>query len=85
MTVSAWLAFGFTFSEVAGFTCEVQQQGEPWGTDAVTADDFQRSFNSETIGAQSASGGVAGAGGISVSGSLDVAKRANRPTAALPT
>jgi hypothetical protein len=31
--LSAWFAFGHTFSEVAGYTVEVQQQQELWRTD----------------------------------------------------
>ena len=32
--LSAWFAFGYTFSEVAGYTIEVQQQQDLWRTDA---------------------------------------------------
>ena len=38
--LSAWFAFGYTFSEVAGYTIEVQQQQDLWRTDALPTAGF---------------------------------------------
>jgi len=39
--LSAWFAFGFTFSDVARYTIEVDQNGRLWRTDAPPSDDFR--------------------------------------------
>lgn len=38
--LSAWFAFGNTFGDVAGYTIEVEQQGQFWQTNANPSDDF---------------------------------------------
>lgn len=43
--LSAWFAFGNTFGEVAGYTIEVEQQGQFWQTDALPSDDFKLQSN----------------------------------------
>jgi hypothetical protein len=78
--LSAWLAFGFTFSEVAGYVIEVEQQGQHWRTDVPACEDFplivsstDGSLNGEAI----AGLGTTVACGISVTGSLDEDVRAH--------
>jgi hypothetical protein len=72
--LSAWFAFGFTFSEVARYTIEVDQFGAHWRTDAKRSLDFPLMI---TSAAGSADGekidgeGTTVAVGISVTGSLD--------------
>jgi hypothetical protein len=39
--LSPWFAFGHTFSEVARYTIEVDQQGQLWRTDACASEDFK--------------------------------------------
>ncbi len=39
--LSAWFTFGFTFSDVARYTIEVDQNSELWRTDAAPSDDFR--------------------------------------------
>lgn len=39
--LSAWFAFGFSFSEVARYTIEVDQIGNFWRTDAAPSPEFQ--------------------------------------------
>lgn len=39
--LSAWFALGFTFSEVARYTIEVDQNNKLWRTDATPSDDFR--------------------------------------------
>ncbi len=69
--LSAWLAFGHTFSEVAGYTIEVQQQQELWRTDAQPTGGFRAISVNGAEGEVITPGGPAVACGISVTGSLD--------------
>lgn len=39
--LSPWFAFGYTFSEVAGYAIEVNQQDKLWRTDEVPDDNFK--------------------------------------------
>ncbi len=78
--LSAWFAFGFTFSEVARYTIEVDQGGSRWRTDATGSTDFPLTVTSaggspqgETMDGE----GETVAVGISVTGSLDADVRAN--------
>jgi hypothetical protein len=48
--LSAWFAFGFVFSEVSGYTIEVQQQEAHWRTDVDPSIDFQLLSAEEVIG-----------------------------------
>lgn len=77
--LSAWFAFGYTFSEVARYTIEVDQQGNHWRTDAVKNKDFGLTLtnngaspNGEVLDGE----GTTAAVGISVTGSLDEDVRA---------
>lgn len=65
--LSAWFAFGHTFSDVARYTIEVDQQGSRWRTDASPSSLSVREHSREEI-----AGGAATvvAVGISVTGSL---------------
>jgi len=38
--LSAWLAFGYVFAEVANYTLDVEQKGDFWRTDAPISPDF---------------------------------------------
>jgi len=72
--LSAWFAFGFTFSEVARYTIEVDQNGRLWRTDAHASPDFGLIFtndNGSLEGEILDSEGSTVAVGISVTGSLD--------------
>lgn len=72
--LSAWLAFGFTFSDVARYTIEVDQQGQLWRTDARPNPDFRLIFTSDDgshDGEILDGEGPTVAVGISVTGSLD--------------
>ncbi len=72
--LSAWFAFGFTFSEVARYTIEVDQRGQLWRTDAKPSPDFRLMITSETgslDGERLDGEGATVAVGISVTGSLD--------------
>jgi hypothetical protein len=69
--LSAWFAFGYTFSEVAGFTIEVQQQDEHWRTDAPPSPTFSVVSVNGPDGEAFAGGSTTVACGISVTGSLD--------------
>ena len=42
--LSVWFAYGFTFSDVARYTIEVDQQGQLWRTDAHANPDFRLVF-----------------------------------------
>jgi hypothetical protein len=42
--LSAWFAFGFTFSDVARYTIEVDQNGQLWRTDAHASPNFDLIF-----------------------------------------
>ncbi|HEU4325354.1 MAG TPA: SAVED domain-containing protein [Roseiflexaceae bacterium] len=77
--LSAWFAFGFTFSEVARYTIEVDQQGNKWRTDAPNNRDFRlviTSNGSLPEGEILEGEGCTVAVGISVTGSLDTDVRA---------
>jgi SMODS-associated and fused to various effectors sensor domain len=87
--LSAWFAFGFTFSEVAGYTLEVQQQDQHWRTDAPPSADFRILTTSGVAGEQIIGQGATVACGISVTGLLDddvrkhIATPGGQPIAAL--
>ena len=68
--LSAWTAFGFVFSQVNGYTLEVDQNGQAWNSDAVPAADF-RIFAVNTDEEALSDHGDTVAVGVSVSGSLD--------------
>jgi SMODS-associated and fused to various effectors sensor domain len=80
--LSAWIALGHTFSEVAGFMIEVVQQDKVWRTDANPSDDFKMlvSSNNGVEGEALTGSGSTVACGISVSGSLDQDVRAHLAT-----
>ena len=71
--LSAWFAFGFTFSEVARYTIEVDQNGRLWRTDAKANEDFavvandSKSSDGEMIDGEGKTVGL----GISITGSLE--------------
>ncbi|HEX6290111.1 MAG TPA: SAVED domain-containing protein [Herpetosiphonaceae bacterium] len=72
--LSAWFAFGFTFSDVARYTIEVEQQGKLWRTDAdksanlrLTITSGDGAISGEVVDGEGATVAV----GISVAGSLD--------------
>ncbi|MEK6281731.1 MAG: SAVED domain-containing protein [Acidobacteriota bacterium] len=71
--LSAWFAFGFTFSEVARYVLEVDQNARLWRTDAPTNQDFRVlvSEGGSTEGELIDGDGETVAVGISVSGTLD--------------
>jgi hypothetical protein len=72
--LSAWFAFGFTFSDVARYTIEVDQHGQLWRTDAHPNPDFRLIFtgnNSSPDGEILDGEGSTVAVGISVTGSLE--------------
>lgn len=69
--LSAWLAFGFTFSEVNRYTIEVDQQGEHWRTDATPSPDFSVASTVGSDGEILDGEGSTVAVGISVSGQID--------------
>jgi hypothetical protein len=78
--LSAWFAFGFTFSEVAGYVIEVEQQNQHWRTDFSPSGDFQLAVSGKDGSADGEviSGvGTTVACGISVTGSLDDDVRAH--------
>jgi hypothetical protein len=66
--LSAWFAFGHTFSEVARYTLEVDQQGRLWRTDEAPSD-----FAIVEHGREDVAGGDpdAVAVGISITGALE--------------
>ncbi len=68
--LSAWFAFGHVFCEVAGYTIEVDQQGQFWQTDATPSADFTLSSNGPDGEAIDADGETV-AVGVSVSGDLE--------------
>jgi hypothetical protein len=43
--LSAWFAFGHVFCDVAGYTIEMDQQGQLWQTDAPPSTDFMLTSN----------------------------------------
>ena len=68
--LSPWFSFGYTFSEVAGYIIEVNQQNELWRTDAKPASDFElvgNNANGESISSNVKTVAV----GISITGSLE--------------
>jgi hypothetical protein len=71
--LSAWLAFGHTFSEVNRYTIEIDQQGKLWRSDAPVSPNLrlistsQGGFGGELVDGD----GHTVAVGISVAGSLD--------------
>jgi SMODS-associated and fused to various effectors sensor domain len=69
--LSAWFALGYTFSEVAGYTIEVQQQDERWRTDVQPSSDFSVISVNGADGEPITGSGTTVACGISVTGSLD--------------
>jgi hypothetical protein len=72
--LSAWFAFGFTFSEVARYTIEVDQFGNHWRTDTVGSTDFSVTIASNEGAPQGEvldGEGSTVAVGISVTDSLD--------------
>jgi hypothetical protein len=81
--LSAWFAFGFTFSEVAGYVLEVEQQQQHWRTDVSPSPDFKLLVSSKDgspEGEVIAGTGTTVACGISVTGSLDADVRAHLST-----
>lgn len=87
--LSAWFAFGFTFSEVNRYTIEVDQQQELWRTDATPSRDFALFPTGGSEGDIIDGEGHSVAVGISVSGSLaedvreDLVHRQEKVTALL--
>src|SRR6185312_7280582 len=69
--LSSWFAFGYTFSEVAGYTIEVQQQQDLWRSDAAPTAGFGVTAANGPEGEIITRGGTAVACGISVTGSLE--------------
>jgi hypothetical protein len=69
--LSAWFAFGYTFSEVAGYTIEVEQQDEHWRTDTPPNGDFRILTNGDVAGERITGQGTTVACGVSVTGLLD--------------
>jgi hypothetical protein len=72
--LSAWFAFGYVFSEVAGYDLEVAQQDERWRSDVEPSEDFKLLSSTEVIpklGTASGDRETAVACGISITGSLD--------------
>jgi SMODS-associated and fused to various effectors sensor domain len=71
--LSAWFVFGFTFSEVARYTIEVDQNGRLWRTDAKANKDFGVvASDSESPDGEMVDGeGKTVALGISITGSLE--------------
>lgn len=71
--LSAWFAFGFSFSEVARYTIEVDQNGQLWRTDAAASTDFLLQIGNpyfpegEVLDGEGSTVAV----GISITGSLD--------------
>ena len=71
--LSAWFAFGHTFSEVNRYTIEIDQQGKHWRSDARPNQDFrlvptsQGGFAGESLDGD----GQTVAVGISVAGAID--------------
>lgn len=78
--LSAWFAFGFTFSEVAGYVIEVEQQLQHWRTDVFPSSNFRVIVSGKDIspeGEMISGSGTTVACGISVTGSLDEDVRAH--------
>lgn len=71
--LSAWFAFGYTFSDVARYVLEVDQQGVLWRTDAPPSIDFKLKEDARDIVDDGDASAVAV--GISVTGPLEMAVR----------
>ncbi len=72
--LSPWFAFGFTFSDVARYTIEVDQNGQLWRTDTHASPDFDLIFTNDSGSPEGElldGEGSMVAVGISVTGSLD--------------
>jgi len=72
--LSPWFAFGYTFSDVARYTIEVDQNGQLWRTDAHASPDFDLVFTNDSGSPEGElldGEGSTVAVGISVTGSLD--------------
>jgi hypothetical protein len=72
--LSAWVAFGYCFPEVARYTIEVEQQGKNWRTDAKPNENFDLVITSKDANAKGEmldGKGETLAVGISVTGSLE--------------
>ncbi len=71
--LSAWFAFGFTFSQVARYTIELDQNGRLWRSDAPPSADFRVvvSGDGSPEGERIDGEGKTVAVGVSVTGSLD--------------
>lgn len=71
--LSAWFAFGFTFSDVARYTVEVDQNGKLWRTDASPSNDFRVIIESDTSTDKEIihNNGKTVAVGVSVTGQLN--------------
>src|SRR5262249_52437734 len=83
--LSAWFAFGHTFSEVARYTIEVDQYGKHWRTDDAPSDLAIVEHDREAVDGAAAD---TVAGGISLTGAREDAVRPHwakprRPSAAL--
>lgn len=66
--LSPWFAFGHTFSEVARYTIEVDQQGNLWRTDVAPSDvEAVEGKREEVDGGEASTVAI----GISITGSLD--------------
>ena len=68
--LSAWFAFGATFSEVNRYTIEVDQQGSLWRSDATPSPDFTLVDTTSVHGEIISGSGSTVAVGIEVTGSL---------------
>jgi hypothetical protein len=72
--LSAWFAFGFSFSEVNRYQIEIDQYGELWRTDSTPSPDFRLLTNSESdpsAGEQLGGKEKVSAVGVSLTGSLE--------------
>jgi len=78
--LSAWFAFGYTFSSVNRYEIEVDQQGKRWRTDAATNLDYRlRAGGRQDMprGEELDGAGTTVAVGISLTGSLESAVRSH--------
>lgn len=72
--LSAWFAFGYTFSEVARYVIEIDQTGKLWRSDAIPSQDFRVVSSGSSIfpeGEVLDGEGEVVALGISVTGLID--------------
>jgi hypothetical protein len=72
--LSPWFAFGHTFSEVAGYTIEISQQGKLWRTDEAPSPEMVVTAENDP-GELLAQANKVVAVGISVTGAIDNAVR----------